>query len=380
MKAIYRWLSCLAFVVLCAQVVAQSTEDRISELETQMKEVGSTNPTGTFGADFAPGNPEIKSRWNLNVEPLYWHAKAGGTEYAYTDKGASELNDFIAPPISGRVKDQEFGWEWGLRVGIGRQFEDDNWDVYLDYTWYEADDSTNVSKDVPSAVLALRISDVAPFKSAKSHYDLNYNNINLEIGRHYFMSSKVSVRPQIGLKSAWIFDRQNVRYTLSLLPNLLVGPGADVKTKDKSVFWGMGPRTGVEVQGYIGDGFSLVGKLAGALLYGYFRASYHQNVDPTASTFGEDFKISIKGNQHLFVPTVQAMLGLIWESYINERRQHLTLGAGYEVEYFWRANQMLQTDDVSNGLVSFGNRRFMVSRYSEDIMFYGLTLKARLDF
>ncbi|MCB1068217.1 MAG: MOMP family protein, partial [Simkania sp.] len=91
-------------------------------------------------------------------------------------------------------------------------------------------------------------------------------------------------------------------------------------------------------------------------------------------------RMHLRSTQHNFVPTAQMMLGLIWETYINDKHQHITLGAGYEVEYFWRATQTLVTGDGTTSLDFAAPRRLSVSQASEDIMFYGLTLKARLDF
>lgn len=379
MKAVLRWLSCLAFIVLCAQAVAHTMEERISELEKEMQEVGTTNPADTYGAGFASAAPDTENDWFIFLEPLYWHAKAGGTEYAYTDETLTQPSDMVVPPIKGRVKGQSFGWEWGLRVGLGYHFNHDDWDVSADYTWYEADQTTSVHKNLPSAALPLKGGLVGPLQRAKSHYDLNYNNVNVELGRHYFMSSKVSVRPQIGLQSAWIFNRQNIQYNVGL-HNFLLAPGHHAKVREKSVLWGMGPRAGAEGQWSLGDGFSICGKVAGALLYSYSRASINGKVSPSVTLFGDRASIRLSENRHLFIPTVQMFLGALWESYINQQRQHITLGAGYEVQYFWRANQQLQADDTIPNPFLFSNVRYQVSSVSEDVMFYGITIKVRLDF
>ncbi|WP_420421984.1 hypothetical protein [Simkania sp.] len=71
--------------------MAQGMEDRITELEKEMQEVGATNPQGTFGAGFTTAGTEGANGWYIWIEPLYWHAKAGATEYAYTDKTVAFL-------------------------------------------------------------------------------------------------------------------------------------------------------------------------------------------------------------------------------------------------------------------------------------------------
>lgn len=388
MKATFRWLSCLAFVVLGSQLVAQSMEDRITELEKEMQEVGVTNPQGTFGAGFTTAGTEGANGWYIWIDPLYWHAKVGATEYAYTDKVTNALfinqqEYYLRAPINGRVKHEEFGWDWGLRVGLGSYFFHDNWDINVNYTWFESSNSSGTSKLDPSAVLSLKLPDAIPFVHARSHYDVNYNNVNLELGREYFISRTISARPEIGLKSSWIYDKQRVRYSEVFIPGVPQLRDITGKVKDKTILWGLGPRMGVTVNGYIGDGFSLYGRITGSLLYSYSRSSYLAGYDvniPGVQLNLPQLRMHLKGNQHHFTPTAQMMLGLVWETYINDKRQHITLGAGYEVEYFWRANQTLLGDDNTNAQDLTASRRLAVERASEDIMFYGLTLKARLDF
>lgn len=378
MKTLFKYASCLAFVGFCSQAVAHSTEERITELEQQMLEVGAMTPEGTYGASFTTASSVGQTGWYISVEPLYWHAKVGGTEYAYTDKDFNEVNDLFITPIKGRVKDQSFSWEWGVRAGLGRHFDHDNWDVNLNYTWYESNDSDNVSQRLPSAIVGLKSAEPFPYKSLKSHFDLSYNNVNFELGRNYFMSSKVSVNPHIGVKSTWIDERQKVYGDLADLPTVPAHIG--VKTREKSIAWGLGPRAGIQVEGSLGDGFSLYGKLSGALLYSYFQSSYKQSVSnvPDNAGYGQ---MHFKGKNHLFMPTAQMGLGVNWETSINDKRQHVTLAAGYEVEYFWRANQMLEADDtIPFFSLTSNTRRMSIERTSEDVMFYGLTLKARLDF
>ena len=83
-------------------------------------------------------------------------------------------------------------------------------------------------------------------------------------------------------------------------------------------------------------------------------------------------------------------MGLGWESYINKDRQHLSFKAGYEIQYYWRVNQMSNVDQSlrysttspinrSSGVQS-GSFRTNSQKLSEDLMFYGITGEARLDF
>ncbi len=354
-----------------------SMDERISQLEKEMNEVGEINIMGNFGTSFTTARTEGKKGVFIFVDPLYWHAKVGGTEFTTTEEFAANINDRSHPPNNGVLKYNDFGWDWGIRVGLGYNLARDMWDVNLNYTWFETNGSESVQKNYPSALRPTRTSESAFVRWAKSSFDVSYNNVNLELGRHYYISKMVSTHPFIGLKSTWLDLKQRVTYQ-PITPGEGEEGGLN-KFNDKSHLWGLGPRAGLSVEGYIGDGFSFAGMVAGALLYSHDSALIHMKSDDNTSSLGSDLSIKLRGKEHLFVPTVQMFLGLIWETSFFNKTKCLTLGAGYEVEYYWRANQMMVVEDMDTPNSS-GTRRGYIESVSEDVMFYGLTLKARLDF
>jgi len=368
-------------LLLCGSLQAGMTE-RVEKLEEEMAQIGTINSMDNFGTSFTTASPKGENGLYIFVDPLYWHAKVGGTEFAFTVEIPQQTLDpeFIGnPPQKGGVKANSFNWDWGLRVGLGTHLGSDNWDINANYTWFETNQTATVQKNAPAFVRATRINEIIWMKRAKSSYSVGYNNVNLELGRSYFISENVSTKPYLGLKSAWIDLDQNIHYTLTFLDGPNAAEGRIVKVIGKSFLWGMGPRGGVNMEWYLGDGFSIAGNLAGALIYGYARGSEHFKPDGNIIQ-GVSIERRIKSKTHRFIPTAQMFLGLIWETFMFEKTKHLTLGAGYEVEYYWRANQMTNMEDTSTPNIFIGARRDQVQNISEDVMFYGITLKARLDF
>lgn len=363
-----------------AAFAAMDMDSRVSQLESQMQQVRTETAMGTYGAQTATARPEVDGRgWFLTLDILYWHAKVGGTEFAYSD------NDPAATlPIRGRTKDIDFEWDWGVRVGLGYNFAHDGWDAYLHYTYFDTNGSDSSRGGLNSTLIPLRgaaqiVSTTASpddlfifCDSAKSQYDLDYNALDLELGRAYFVSGQLSFRPHWGLKTAWIDQEQIARYTGG---NPVVNPnGGDnlglgvssVHIKDDCDFWGLGPRVGVESKWHLGYGFSIFGNIAGGLLFGYFDVDHRERW-----TGNEDNTIRLHANRHAFSPTVQFQLGLRFDKYVHNNRQHIGVGLGYEAEYWWRQNQMLKIDD--SAVLKY-------ERYSEDLSFHGLTLDIRFDF
>ncbi|MCP5503985.1 MAG: MOMP family protein [Chlamydiales bacterium] len=372
--------------IAIASLVASSTvnaamdmDSRVTQLENQMQQVRTETAMGTYGAQTASARPEVDGYgWFFTFDVLYWHAKVGGTEFAYTDQDPrAQL------PVSGRTKDIDFEWDWGLRVGLGYNFDHDGWDLRAQYTWFDTNGSDSTRSGINSSIVPLRGSSTIVANvntstanqflyctSAKSQYDFDYSAIDLELGRAYFISGKLSFRPHWGLKTAWIDQEQITRYTGGIVdpnsPTQLGLEGNTVHVKDDCDFWGLGPRVGLDSRWHLGYGFSIFGNVAGALLFGYFDVEHKERY----SQFGDN-RIKLSGNRHAFSPTAQMQLGLRYDTYIHNNTQHIGVGLGFEAQYWWRQNQMLKIDD---------SQVLKYERYSEDVSMHGITLDIRWDF
>lgn len=274
-------------------------------------------------------------------------------------------------------------------MGLGRKIpQHDNWDVYARYTWYNTDDSDDTTKAPPSALLSLTYFGSFVATRAKSHVDITFNNIDLELGRSFFQSSKLSIRPHFDIKATWLTINQNVVFTQSTVEQLFRTDlyGLDTKTKNHTNYWGLGPRVGVDSQWFLGYGFHIFGDIAASILYSHFKANHRTIGPPSEFTFLPDGKqLHIKHDFHRFVPFAQMFLGLGWDTYINDDKQHLGFKLGYEVQYYWRVNQAHQPEDFTTSFapLSTGTRttyRIQFEKQSEDLMFYGITGEFRLDF
>lgn len=358
---------------------AMDMDSRVTQLENQMQQVRTETAMGTYGAQTATARAEVDGYgWFITADLLYWHAKVGGTEYAYTDQDPT-----ASLPIRGRTKDIDFEWDWGFRVGLGYNFKHDSWEARLQYTWFDSNGSDSTRAGLNSSVIPLRGSSTIVnagnsdqflyATSAKSQYDFDYQALDLELGRAYFISGKLSFRPHWGLKTAWLDQEQITRYTGgSPTPNVqapgnTLGLQANtVHIKDDCDFWGIGPRVGVDSKWHLGYGFSVFGNVSAALLFGYFEVDHREKYSAFV-----DNQIKLHANRHAFSPTAQFQLGLRYDVYVHNNKQHIGIGLGYEAQYWWRQNQMLKIDDAAV---------LKYERYSEDVSMYGLTLDFKWDF
>ncbi len=366
----------MAILVGASAFAAMDTDSRITQLEQQMKQVRTENAMGTYGAKTASARPDVDGNgWFLTGDVFYWKAAVGGTEYAYSDQ-----DPIAALPISGRVKDMDFDWDWGFRVGIGYNFLHDGWDVSAQYTWFNSSGSDSSSAGLNSSLVPLKglariVSTPAnPLhlflfcRSAKSQYNFDFQSVDLDLGRNYFVSGKLSFRPYFGLKAAWIDQQQITRYTGGE-PDAFnnIGPGINtIHVKDDCDFKGLGPRTGLDSKWHLGHGFSIFGNFATALVWGFYDVSHKEKYSPVA-----DNHVKLSADMNRFSPTVQFQLGLAYDAYFLNDTNHITIGLGFDAQYWWRQNQMLKIDDSTPA---------KYERYSEDVSMQGVTLDIKWDF
>ena len=380
LRSISAYLS-TGFLTTASLFAYDNREKRISELEKQMLEVGSYHPGGVFGSRFASASP-INSDWQIAVDALLWQAKVGGTEYAYsiatiTDSGA-------ALPLNGSISEISFDWDWGFRFEVGKQNVYEECDLIFAYTHYFTSARDGYRKDLPSGFLGLT-GFLDPALMAKSHYRLHYQNIDLELGRAYFVSKQLLFRTHVGLKSSWIDQKQNSHYdfnvkfgdTLSFTSHL----------KDTCKFWGMGPRIGVHSRWYLCKEVSLINKLAGALLYGYYKVEDVYNTDESKTINNEIERsfgnVNLKGSSHHFSPFTEMLIGISWNRAFIQDKLMLTINLSYETLYFARQKETLSGEGAirkGNVPTLLNSSRIRFAKKIEDVGFRGVSLSIEVDF
>jgi len=356
-------------------------DKRISELEKQMFEVGGYTSSGNFGAFFGQ-DKKNPSDWETAAELLYWQTQAGGTEYAYS---VAHLQPSGASfPLTGQVDQISFDWSLGFRIGAGRQHVVQDYDLFFMYTWYKTQAASGHKKELPSGFLGLT-GFLDPALTTSSHYHLSYQNIDIEMGKNYYVSSRILVRSHIGLKLSRISQKQNSSYDFNVQTGELVSFSSHLR--DYSKFLGIGPRIGVNSRWYITREFSLYNQMGISLLYGYFQVKDFYNADEekiensllTTCTS----EIDLTGFSHKFSPYGEMLLGLSWNRAFLQDKFVLTISLNYETLYFWRQIQKIVAEGSLRSTLSrstFNSSRILFERQAEDIGFRGISLKIEMDF
>jgi hypothetical protein len=178
-------------------------------------------------------------------------------------------------------------------------------------------------------------------------WSLYFNAMDWELGRKFFVSPRLTLRPHVGIKGAWNHQSFNIFETA---PAASV-PGASEPSQSsfyqRQAFWGVGMRVGLNTEWFFCNGLSLYGNFAFAELYGQFKDQYKLRIFGPAA-LAETFVpsgslLGFEAQQiHLMQPVVEIALGLRYELSFGEKDCYRFLvQAGWEQQIWWHQNQFL---------------------------------------
>jgi hypothetical protein len=329
--------------------------------------------------------------WDFDIygDFLYWQAREKGlAPYNHTTSVTSNGQTISTE----RLQNIDFDYHPAFKVGIGAGTERDNWTFNLEYTRFNATNSkkgeislqdfsvTATSQNNFNNILSLLNSGIfntfltflstttgAPSiaRSFDAHWKLNFNTIDLVAGRPYFLGTKLTLSPFYGVRGGWI--DQHYKLT-SLIPlTTATAPKTDylLNSLVKSDSWLVGPRIGVKSNWLLGAGFRIFGDAGASLIYQNFKVKI-KTLMPAQNQLTIQLEDFISQKIKSVNPTFDAALGFGWGSYFNNKRWHFDLTAGYEFQFFYSQNELLE--------------EIRVSKDTSSLILHGLTVAARFDF
>ncbi len=336
-----------------------------------------SNPLNESNGTVLPsGSPQPRKGSNLFVQgdALYWRATENGL--APVMRGERVVNNG-ATAIEGKYQELKFKWDWGYRVGVGYNLPHDKWDLLLNWTHVcTTAKRTDVQNFVPTGASGTLLYPVWVDGTVLSNFDttavilasaarwrLHLNLLDFEIGRQFFVSKWLTLRPHLGLRSAWINQKYQIAYAAIDPPNTLA-----YAIQMKNEFWGLGVRGGLDTQWGVFKEISIYGNLALSLLYGHFDVK--EEIAFT-STGANPLALRTKDPFNTTRAITDLAIGLRWDHSFVERL-HLRLQAGWEHHLFFGQNQFyLNTSGFPAINTRFDNK---------DLALQGWTFGTRLDF
>ncbi|NGX27439.1 MAG: hypothetical protein K940chlam6_01375 [Chlamydiae bacterium] len=358
----------------------------------------------------------------LDAAFLYWYARETNLSYGLKIQakertfvnGTVILPDLVFAPQSY----QHLGTQWdpGVRVGAGFNSECDGWDYYLNWTYFH--NKKKSSETVPSTYglglpptpnlaaedefLLLNpwinasfhdFSTDAPvmtFDKIAAKWRFNFNQIDLELGRKYWLSRCFNLRPYTGLRGAW--TKTKFRTKSTRVRSVTNDGDYDISFKDRfrTRNWGAGLLGGIQPNLYFCSNFLLYGNVDVALIWGEFEVKKRENyVQSFTNTVGEqtlDPSYSNSSTNKFFQMNaiLDLAIGLRWEESWCCDQYRSALDLGWEHHIWFDHNHRNKTSDFfvgSNGsTVPQENGFRMYDEATGNLGYGGLVIRLRFDF
>ncbi|MCB1115792.1 MAG: hypothetical protein KDK71_04910 [Chlamydiia bacterium] len=265
---------------------------------------------------------------------IVWTAREPGADCwaeVIHSRGLNSSND---------LREVRFGWDLGFRVGAGYHLKYDQWDTQLYYTHFDTLGKDRVDEErgtVHSTFLGnfyvdnpigLGLSGPA-YESASINWKIQYHMFDWELGRSFWLSPALAIRPFIGGKGGWIDQSIHTKwkntYILDLF--LLFREGIENVNND---FWGVGPVAGIHTKWILfspqNNLLSLIGDCSAALMYGHwsFSDKYQNDMHQKVIIGSQNFKSC--------ATMIRILFGVEWNHDFYEKRYRIGAKLGYETQ------------------------------------------------
>ncbi len=300
---------------------------------------------------------------------IYWQPIQENMELGLVSDNSADLD-----LVNGKMVDLDFKFKPGFKVGVGLVFDYDNWDTYLQYTWFRGTHDITSSLDQANDNLTLWPAwQIVPgvlqprYKQGKESWKLRMDIIDWDLARSYYVGTKLTFRPFFGLRAAWIQQHVRIDYRNFASNFLAIWPTTHVFQRSNS--FGIGPRAGIMSNWLLGRGFRIYANGEADILYTWYsKLRAHQESDvSTASHY------TIRDNDSEYLRAhMEMLIGLGWGTYFRNNSWHMDLSADYGFQVFFDQNMFRNfTGDQNVGKSHSPNGNLYVQ---------GLTITLRFDF
>jgi hypothetical protein len=313
-------------------------------------------------------------------EVLFARPVQGGMEFAYrADGGASgyvglptpgESTTFpsgataVTRPLSGTVRSTVGKWDWGFRIGMGYNMRHDGWDVNTSWLRFHTRKGDTTVAHTGAPIVPLMVppysgqnglppgtpsSSLLFVNRAATRWKLHIDIVDLEVGREYYVSQWMTLRPFMSARFALIPQRFRQTYSGGTFVADFIGsratnaslntlPSSSMTVHLRNRFWGVGPRAGMTTIWGMIPSISLYGNADFSLLWGNFhvRSRFDTNVSGVTTQI-----VNVRNNHETIRPTLTLGTGLRYDHNFHDAWA-LGFLLGYEQMLFWDQNQFMK--------------------------------------
>lgn len=374
-----------------------------------------SNPNSTYdriqGKEITPNaGPVVNCGADIFIEAdyIYWYVSEDALTYAAAGVqsgsfGSSNnvFNQKSRAGIKGRMAS-------GFKVAGGLDLDYDGWDTLAQYTWLRVN-SRHHNGDFYGVETGTSSAGVGPYypmvdgnfntystdpssnygsynmiSGATGSWRLHFNVIDWEVGRSFFISPKLVLRPHMGLKGTWQKQWYDIAYTMNGVANPTFDSTSGLTTSyaytsetevysqyHMQRYWGIGTRMGLDTSWMITKCFSIFGEMSASTMFGYFKdtrtdVSNVVNSDTDAVILENNTTVNVAGRRHQVNAVLETQIGLRYDYMWCDDEYRFRLQAGWESQLWFNQNHFLLND--------------LANQQGADLGFEGLTVQVRFDF
>ncbi|NGX36932.1 MAG: hypothetical protein K1000chlam2_00078 [Chlamydiae bacterium] len=410
-----KWpVAALSLIGMASTASAARTDDRCAPTPPATCYADDCNRCYCLGPDNygvnAPARPRTcNGDWVITVAGFYWNSHQDGMEYAIENnvenpgsniinlEGSQQINRLI----DAKYKTPDFDWDFGFKVGLGYNTTCDGWDFGVLWTWYrgKAIDHVEAEADDNRVLLPLW-SAYAPLQGGtlyatdiENNWKVEVNLVDLELGREYWTSKYLTLRPFVGIRIAYLNQNYCIKHKGGSFSanNQAGGPTALQQAWNNEVelendFKSAGLRAGLDTLWNFGCGWGLYGNFALSILYGRFDFEHDETnrraTDPHEKAKIADAKNSFRASRG----AADLALGVQWHGMFCQCQYGFTVMLGWEHHLFFDQNQLWRVVRIGDTFISTGTDSFnntgenVFHERRGDLDFQGWTLTVKFEF
>ena len=318
----------------------------------------------------------------VTADFIWWTGRQDGLAFARSGlSDYSEALSFGNAPC-GKTYYPKFKFSPGFKVGVGLNLGHDGWDTYLNYTWFHTGTKNKTVINTNSFTAPIPLWEVATLGTitakenflvlstfvnagnCSANWKLRFNNFDWELGRNFYVSQYLALRPYAGLKGSWMNQYFNTSYS-NYLNSEISSEITKATMNQLQKFWGVGIRTGLDSTWYFCKNWSAFANTALSSLWGRFYTQRNDTVFLIGNT-GTRGIINVKDDFHTVKPVLELQLGGRYDYWFCDDDYHLGVEVAWEQQVWFNQNQFVQYLSTSG---SEGN-----------LILQGLTIDFRFDF
>jgi hypothetical protein len=284
---------------------------------------------------------------SLFADFIYWEARESNLDFAIS--GVKTLN---APITSqGQTYYPSFGYQPGFKVGAAASLGHDNWDLRADYTWLNTSGGKNtVSQPLASTTLIPTkklYSSVYenPLIQADGSWGFIYNLAQLSLGRDYYISEYLTLRPFFGVSGSWNHQKLTIHYLFNSTPS-----NSFIAQQSKQTYWGVGFNTGLNTAWCFDENWSIYGDFSVLNMWSkYTVLQCETNYTANGTTVDYDsgiVELRTQGVQYGLQNVIDIQMGLRWQMQFDDNTMGILIQAGWD-QQVW-INHAQFTNQASN--------------------------------